>query len=181
MTSRRLTRPRAQPRPQAGEENTTGRARGTVAGLRHELPWPLQAPAQPQAGNEDTTGQALTGLPQAQARPQPGDENTTGRARGTLTGLRHELPALLQAPAWPQAGEENTTGRARVAVTELRRALTGPLQAPAQPRAGDEGATRRGLTGPQACSQAGGESPTGRAREALGGLGRAWALAGEPA
>ncbi|HXJ25851.1 MAG TPA: hypothetical protein VNH17_09130 [Streptosporangiaceae bacterium] len=43
--------------------------------------------------------------------------------------------------------------------------------------------TSRRLTRPRAQPrpQAGGESPTGRAREALGGLGRAWALAGEPA
>ena len=77
MTSRPLTRPRAQPRPQAGEENTTGRARAAVTGQRHALTGPLQAPARAQGGEDSTTGQprgTVTGPLRAQVRPQAGEE-----------------------------------------------------------------------------------------------------------
>ena len=70
MTSRPLTRLRAQ----AGEENTTGRARAAVTGLRHALTGPLQAPARAQGGEDSTTGRVLTGPLRAQVRPQAGEE-----------------------------------------------------------------------------------------------------------
>jgi hypothetical protein len=73
MTSRPLTRLRAQPRPPAGEENTTSQPRETVTGLRHAPTGPLQAPAQPQAGEDSTTGRTLTGPLRARARPQAGE------------------------------------------------------------------------------------------------------------
>ena len=62
MTSRPPTRLRAQPRPQVGEDNTTGQLRGLTR-------------ARPQAGEDNTTGQlrgALTGL--LRARPLAGEQ-----------------------------------------------------------------------------------------------------------
>ena len=74
MTTRPLTRLRAQPRPQAGEESTTGQPRGAITGLRHALTGPLQAPARAQGGEDSTTGRVLTGPLRAQVRPQAGEE-----------------------------------------------------------------------------------------------------------
>ena len=80
MTSRPLTRPRAQARPQAGEKGTTGQPREAIARLRHALTEPL-----------------LTGPLQAPARARAGRESMTGQSRGAVTGL---------VRAWVLAGEQ---------------------------------------------------------------------------
>ena len=70
MTSRPLTRPRAQIRPQSDGDSTTGQPHGAITGLQ----------------------QARTGPPQAPARPQVGEDSRTGQPRGALTGLVRDRP-----------------------------------------------------------------------------------------